>query len=256
RRGFWGGGGRGGEGGGGGWICPGRGAGGVTGCERTNPLRRPPPSSGKKQNRVAKKRGGEGQKEGRRWGGGGEGGRLGGRNCQASRLARGYGTRHPREKPGRKVFSHRVIPNRCLDLGQAAIDEQLDAGDVAAVVTGEEHCGFRHLVRRAHPAHRHGGHDVRLELVELLPRPPGDVDPRRFNRAGANGVHADLVVPQVHGPTACERPHSGLAGTVNTGKSTPFGRGERGGQNDRSAAREERQRLLHGEEHSFDVAVE
>jgi len=112
-----------------------------------------------------------------------------------------------------------------LNLGQAAIDEQLDAGNVAAVVRGEKHGGIRDLVRRAHPAHRHGGHDVRLELVELLPRPPGDVDPRRFNRARANGVHADLVVPQVHRPTARERPHSGLAGTVNTGKYTPLGRG-------------------------------
>jgi len=37
----------------------------------------------------------------------------------------------------------------CLDLGQAAIDEYLYAGDVAAVVGGEEHGGVRHLVRPA-----------------------------------------------------------------------------------------------------------
>src|SRR5262245_18433116 len=92
-----------------------------------------------------------------------------------------------------RMFGARL--NRCLDLGQAAIDEQLDPCYVAAVVRGEEHGGIRDLVRRAHPAHRHGGHDVRLELVELLRRPSGDVDPRRFNRARANGVHADLVVP-------------------------------------------------------------
>src|SRR5258708_1613235 len=46
--------------------------------------------------------------------------------------------------------------HRCLDLGHAAINEQLDAGDVTAVVRGEEHGGVRHLVRRAHPAHRRG----------------------------------------------------------------------------------------------------
>src|SRR5215471_6087065 len=156
-------------------------------------------------------------------------------------------------RPARREKDDHVAPNRCLDLGHAAIDEQLDPGDETAVVGGEEQGGVRHLVRRAHPAQRHGGDDVRRELVELLPRPPGDVDPRRFNRARANGVHADLVVPQVHGPTARERPHSGLAGTVNTGKYRPFGRGERGGQNDRSAVREERQRLLHSEEQSLDV---
>jgi len=59
-----------------------------------------------------------------------------------------------------------------LNLGHAAIDEQLDACDVAAVVRGEEHGGVRHLVRRAHPAQRYGGDDVRLHLVDLLPRPP------------------------------------------------------------------------------------
>jgi len=78
-----------------------------------------------------------------------------------------------------------VVEFSFLNLGQAAIDEQLDAGNVAAVVRGEKHGGIRDLVRRAHPAHRHGGHDVRLELVELLPRPPGDVDPGRLNRARA-----------------------------------------------------------------------
>src|SRR5262249_54753348 len=52
----------------------------------------------------------------------------------------------------RREKDDQVAPNRCLDLGHAAIDEQLDAGDVAAVVRGEEQGGLRHLVRRAHPA--------------------------------------------------------------------------------------------------------
>jgi hypothetical protein len=34
-----------------------------------------------------------------------------------------------------------ISAHRCLDLGLAAIDEQLDPGDVAAVVRGEEHGG-------------------------------------------------------------------------------------------------------------------
>src|SRR5262249_12774665 len=52
----------------------------------------------------------------------------------------------------RREKDDHVAPNRDLDLGHAAIDEQFDAGDVAAVVGGEEHGGVRHLVRRAHPA--------------------------------------------------------------------------------------------------------
>ena len=59
-----------------------------------------------------------------------------------------------------------------LHLGHATIDEELDPGDVAAVVRGEEHGCVRHLVRRAHPAHRRGGNGCRLELVALIPRPP------------------------------------------------------------------------------------
>jgi hypothetical protein len=38
-----------------------------------------------------------------------------------------------------RAFGARL--NRCLDLGHAAIDEQLNSGDVAAVGRGEEHDG-------------------------------------------------------------------------------------------------------------------
>src|SRR5262249_41157770 len=86
--------------------------------------------------------------------------------------------------------------------------------------------------------------------------PPAMLPPGVSIGPGLMAFTRILWLPQVRGPTARERPHSGLAGTVNTGKYRPFGRRERGGQNDRSAVREERQRLLHGEEYSFDVDVE
>src|SRR5262245_52671223 len=153
----------------------------------------------------------------------------------------------------RREKDDHVAPNRCLDLGHAAIDEQLDPGDETAVVTGEEQGGVRHLVRRAHPAQRHGGDDVRLHLVDLLPRPPGLVEARRFSRAGDDGVYADLAVPQLRRPAARERPHGGLAAAVDAARFHPLDRGDRGIQDDGRAVREERQRLLHGEEQSLDV---
>src|SRR5262245_49479373 len=153
----------------------------------------------------------------------------------------------------RREKDDHVAPNRCLDLGHAAVDEQLDPGDETAVVGGEEQGGLRHLIRRAHPAQRHGGDDVRLHLVDLLPRPPGFVEAWRFGRAGADGVHADLAVPQLRRPAARERPHGGLAGAVDAARFHPLNRRDRGIQDDRPAGREERQRLLHGEEQPLDV---
>src|SRR5262249_11939527 len=98
--------------------------------------------------------------------------------------------------------------SRGLDLGRTAINAQLDPGDVAAVIGGEEHDGVRQLVRRANPAHRHGGHG-------LLPRHPALLEHGGFDRPGADGVDADLAVPQLGGPTARKRPHGGLAGAVD-----------------------------------------
>src|SRR6516164_8056364 len=83
--------------------------------------------------------------------------------------------------------------------------------------------------------------------------PPGLVEARRFGRTGADGVHADLAMPQVGGPAAGERPHGGLAGAVDAARFHPLDRGDRGIQDDRPAGRKERQRLLHGEEQPLDV---
>jgi putative DNA primase/helicase len=59
-------------------------------------------------------------------------------------------------RPGHVAYTRSTLIllrlNLSLDLGHATINEQLDAGDVAVVIGREEHRGFRHLVRRAHPA--------------------------------------------------------------------------------------------------------
>src|SRR6516164_3030752 len=154
------------------------------------------------------------------------------------------------------VLARRVGAVQPLDLGHAAIDEQLDAGDVAAVVRGEEHGGFRHLVRPAHPAQRHGSGEAHLELIDSLLRQTGLVEDGRFGVSGADGVDADLAVPQVGGPAARERPHGRLRRAVDADRFQPFGRNDRGVQDDRPAVREERQGLLDREEQSLDVDVE
>src|SRR5262249_45554629 len=108
-----------------------------------------------------------------------------------------------------------VLSNRGLDLGHAAINEQLDPRDVAAVVGREEHGGFRHLVRPAHPAHRHGGYETHLELIDSLLRQAGLVEDGRFGVSGTDNVDADLAVLEIGGPAARERPHGRLAGAVD-----------------------------------------
>ena len=53
---------------------------------------------------------------------------------------------------------HCVLGYRRLYLGQAAVDEQLDSGDVTAVIGCEKHDGFGDFIRRAEPTERrHGG---------------------------------------------------------------------------------------------------
>ena len=49
---------------------------------------------------------------------------------------------------------HGVVSALVLDLGDAAVDEKLDAGDEAAVVGGEEHGGLGDLLGRADAAER------------------------------------------------------------------------------------------------------
>ncbi len=57
-----------------------------------------------------------------------------------------------------------------LDLCRTPIDEQFDTGDKTAVIRREERDGFSDFVRIAQPPHRHGAHEVRLELLITLPQ--------------------------------------------------------------------------------------
>src|SRR3989441_3468835 len=142
------------------------------------------------------------------------------------------------------------------DLGHAAVDEQLDAGDVAAVVRRQEQRGLRDLVRVAHPTQRNRPDHVLLELLDLLLAQPQAVEARRVDRTRADRVDADLAGLEIDRPAPRERPHRRLGRAVHAEALEALGAGDRRVQDDRPAVPEERQRLLHGEEQTLDVAAE
>src|SRR3989442_10307837 len=74
-----------------------------------------------------------------------------------------------------------------LDLGDAAVHEELDAGDVARVVGGEERDRLRNVIRIAHASQRHALGEIFLHLRERLTLLPA-LENRRSDMAGADGV--------------------------------------------------------------------
>src|SRR6218665_1227240 len=112
-----------------------------------------------------------------------------------------------------------------LDLRDAAVDEQLDAGDVAAVVRGQERDGAGDFVRRSSTLQGNAGGAL-LELLDLLlveaqlgVAPGGD-------EAGADGVDADAAALEIHRPRAGERAHRGLGGAVHAEGLLALARGD------------------------------
>lgn len=69
-----------------------------------------------------------------------------------------------------------------LGLRHAAVDEELDPGDVAAVVRGEKHYRLRDLFRLPQPAQRHCGRQALLGVV------PEATQARRVDRPGADAL--------------------------------------------------------------------
>src|SRR5439155_16589349 len=100
-------------------------------------------------------------------------------------------------------------------LREAAVDEQLGAGDVARVVGGEEHHRFRDLVRRADPAEGNGARDGLAALLADIGGRQQVAQAGRIDRAGADGVHADAAGLQVRRPRARERAHRGFGGGID-----------------------------------------
>src|SRR3954466_11114850 len=102
------------------------------------------------------------------------------------------------------------------DLREAAVDEELDAGHVAALVRSEERDDLGDLVGGARAA----GGDLRQHALDefvhlLLVELESDRVSGRGDDAGADRVDADAPRAQVVGPAARERADRGLGGVVD-----------------------------------------
>src|SRR3954469_25779387 len=97
------------------------------------------------------------------------------------------------------------------DLGRAAVDEQLDARDVATVVRGQEYDRLGDLVGGTDPAEGSGFGRLRLHLPDLLVAQAQFVlVAGRDDRARADDVDADVAALQVDRPGPSERPQRRL----------------------------------------------
>src|SRR5580658_2645257 len=145
---------------------------------------------------------------------------------------------------------------RRLYLSQAAIDEQLDASYVAAVVGGQEQDGLRDFIRGAGTAQGNIANRALYKLIDLFLRHPerGVVAWRRDD-ARTDCIHPNLASLEVDGPGARKRADRGLGRAVDAEGRTAGGGNDRRVQYDRSARLEQRERLLHGKQQSPHVHV-
>lgn len=102
-----------------------------------------------------------------------------------------------------------------LDLRHAAVDEQLDTIDVAAVVRRQEDGGFADVVRSPDPTQRY----LRLKVTDH----PGDlirwnnaVEHGRIGRARAEDIHSNAPFPKIQNPAPCKIANGRLRGAIDT----------------------------------------
>ncbi len=137
-----------------------------------------------------------------------------------------------------------------LDLGGAAVDEELDAVDVAGVVGGEEEGDGGDLFGAADLAARNEGGEVVLGVGAE------GVEDGRVDGSGAEDVDADLAVLEVVEPGAGEGADRSFAGGVDAEGREAFDAGDGAVEDDGAVVVEEGQGLLDGEEGAADVEVE
>jgi hypothetical protein len=143
-----------------------------------------------------------------------------------------------------------------LHLGRTAVDEELDAGDVTAVVGGEEDNSLCDLVGGTEPSH---GNDV-AEVGHAL---PADVAAAEeflkgggVDRSGAYNVDADAACLQICGPCAGKGPDRGLGCRVDAVGGETFAANDGAIENDGGAVGKQRKRLFDGKQEAFYVAGE
>src|SRR5580658_4693319 len=114
--------------------------------------------------------------------------------------------------------------HRRLYLSQAAIDEQLDASYVAAVVGGQEQDGLRDFIRGARTAQGNIDKRALYILIDFLLRhPKRSVVARRRDDARTDCIDSDLSLLKIYGPGARKRADRSLRRTIDAEGRTARG---------------------------------
>src|SRR6266404_4986626 len=150
-----------------------------------------------------------------------------------------------------------ALRSQRLDLGQPAVHSHFGAGHERSIRRRQERNRSGNLRRLADSLHRHFGHHVPYELVDLFLRQPGARKSLRcLNRARAHRIHANPSLGQFRRQRTRERTQSRLCCRVHrTIRQADFARHRRI-DDDRGAVIQQRQRFLNREIHAFRIDVE
>src|ERR1700722_15298131 len=137
--------------------------------------------------------------------------------------------------PSKKIatLSHCfIIGSSCyvdsLDLGSAAVNEQLDPGDETGVIRSEKQRHVRYFFGLPHAAHRDGGYNPPYHVCRL------PADQRGVDRTRTNDVRPDTPVLELRSPGSHERSDGGLARSVDSERGGTLNTCDRAVENDRA----------------------
>ena len=143
-----------------------------------------------------------------------------------------------------------------LYLGGAAVDEEFDASNVAAVVGGKEDDCLGDLVWSAEPSHGDDVADTGQALSSDFVAVVEIVQAVGVGGTGADDVDANVASLQFRGPGAGEGADGGLGCGVDAIGGNAFDADDGGVEDDAGSVRKEWQGLLYREEEAFYIAVE
>src|SRR4029077_13402236 len=120
------------------------------------------------------------------------------------------------------------------DLRHSAINEELNAGDVACFVLGEKCHSFGDLARISKPAERNRFCKILFQLCQPITLLP-PFENRGVDVTRADCVHANAPPAELIGPGSCEGPDGRFGRAVNADAWESLSRGYRGSQYDASS---------------------
>src|ERR1700683_2190000 len=142
------------------------------------------------------------------------------------------------------------------NLGHAAIHEQFDSIDEAAVVGSEEQDSLRNFIRDADASKRDYGSLGGDETRHLLFGQAKLVVTWCRYGTGADDVYTDLAVFQIDDPAAREGTQRGFGRGIDAERRHALDGNHRSVEDDRRSSWHQRECLLHGEQCSLHIDVE